>query len=75
MQPHEPVQEVQPIRRGHRDPVDQLKLELEIKQTNLEYANKAIKEANRQIYKYKVAEKLRAMFGNDLANQHLAGAL
>lgn len=71
----EPVKEVEPIRRGHRDPVEQLKSELEITYTNLDYSNKAIKEANRQIYRYKVAEKLRVMFGDDLANQHLAGVL
>lgn len=75
IQPQEPVQEAQPIRRGHRDPVEQLKLELEIKQTDLMHAEKAIKQATRQIHKYKLAERLRVLFGDETANSVLGGII
>jgi len=69
IQPHEPVLETprlqEPFKRGHRTHEEtqakQCQLRLEI--------------AERLQRKFRIAEKLRSIFGSDVANQMLAGAL
>ncbi len=76
IQPHEPVQEAtrlqEPFKRGHRTPEEtqakQLRLEiLKTRQLAIQ------KSAERLQRKLRVAEKLREMFGNDVANSILGG--
>lgn len=73
IQPQEPVPEVQPIRRGHRTPEEiqarQLRLAL------IEAQQAMQKCAERIQRKLRVAEKLRAAFGDEVANSVLGGAV
>jgi hypothetical protein len=73
IQPHEPVPEVQPIRRGHRTPEETQARQLRLALIEAQQAMQ--KSAERIQRRLRVAEKLRVMFGDDLANQHLAGVL
>lgn len=71
IQPQEPVQEkpVAPIRHGHRTQ-EENKLRLEsarFKQIALQ------KHAARLQHKLRVADRLRALFGDDVANSVMAG--
>jgi DNA polymerase II large subunit len=69
--PQESAQEkpVAPIRRGHRTQEEiQLKLEsARLKQIAL------LKHATRVQHKLRVADRLRALFGDDVANSVMAG--
>lgn len=71
IQPQEALQEkpVNPVRRGHRtQEVAQLKLEdARLKQVA------AQKRADRLQYKLRIAERLRTLFGDDVANSVMAG--
>lgn len=68
VQPQEPVQQA-PIRRGHRTQEEiQLRLEnARLKQVAL------LKHATRVQHKLRVAERLRTLFGDDVANSVMAG--
>ena len=80
IQPKEPVHDVvlvnetprpqEPFKRGHRTPEEvQLRLALvKAQQTAMQYAERIQR-------KLRVAEKLRAVFGDEVANSVLGGAV
>ncbi|MGY2200511.1 hypothetical protein [Pseudomonas gingeri] len=70
IQPQEPVQEtpVAPIRRGHRT-----QKEIQKKHESARLQQLALqKRADRLQYKLRVAERLRTLFGDDVANSVMA---
>lgn len=85
IQPKEPVQEVvlinetprvqKPFKRGHRRPEE---IQAKQRQLSLELVKAqqaAMQSAERLQRKLRVAEKLRAMFGDETANSVLGGAV